>query len=597
MSTFFTILTKVGEAKLANATALGQTVKFAKLAIGDGNGQLPTPNQNQTVLVRELRREPLNLIDVDDQNPNWIICEQVIPENVGGWTIREVGIYDVDGDLIAVGNFPETYKPVLSEGSGRTQTIRVVLQVSSTASVELKIDPSVVLATRKYVDDLHNSLVTAVDPFPQYAGKEKFRFSFHFQRMAILLVPYAESGNKLGKSFVSGRMTFARGAEQYSERLMDIELSIKSSYHSTNFTMLKYREDWPLRFCVLEYEGEQWLALYDDSLSGNAQDADVTFVGQRGVFTAGYTPEYQFKVITYDSSEPVTAPPTNPEVKETIVSLASSNVKDASGKQYYSESFPPLIEKIPDLSSQLSGLSTSINTLSQQTTASIDGLAQQTAADIDALDQETTLGLNSVNHKADSKLPLDVLVGSVVEFSTNQPRSGYVKAQRIELSRSAYPKLWAVVQNASNLTAQAVIDADPKTYAAHYGTGNGTTTFTTPDYHLGHFRRGAKNGVAFGQTEGHAVEYHYHNLPTGTGASEYNFEVYGIPDLMPDGTRIWNKYDSLNPWPINGHIAVTDDVGYISGNDTGQIVGNWANETRPDTINTYVYIFHGEVAV
>lgn len=169
MSKFFTVLTKVGEAKLANATALGQTVQFEKLAIGDGNGALPVPDQNQTQLVNEVRRMPLNSVEIDENNPNWIICEQVIPEDVGGWTIREVGIYDVDGDLIAVGNFPETYKPILEEGSGRTQMVRVVLQVSATATVELKIDPSVVLATRQYVDIQDQKHEAKADPHPQYA--------------------------------------------------------------------------------------------------------------------------------------------------------------------------------------------------------------------------------------------------------------------------------------------------------------------------------------------------------------------------------------------------------------------------------------------
>ncbi|MBY7830886.1 phage tail protein [Vibrio fluvialis] len=168
MSKFFTLLTTVGEAKLANATALGQTVKFEKMAIGDGNGELPVPDQKQTALVNEVRREPLNAVETDPDNPNWIVCEQVIPENVGGWTIREVGIYDVDGDLIAVGNFPETYKPILEEGSGRTQTVRIVLQVSSTATVEIKIDPSVVLATRKYVDEKDAAHQNEANPHPQY---------------------------------------------------------------------------------------------------------------------------------------------------------------------------------------------------------------------------------------------------------------------------------------------------------------------------------------------------------------------------------------------------------------------------------------------
>lgn len=172
MSKFFTILTKVGEAKLANATALGQTVQFEKLAVGDGNGVLPTPDQNQTALINEVRRALLNAVEIDPNNPNWIICEQVIPEDVGGWTIREVGIYDVDGDLIAVGNFPETYKPILEEGSGRTQTVRIVLQVSSSSTVELKIDPSIVLATRDYVGKKVKEHEEKLDPHPQYTQLE-----------------------------------------------------------------------------------------------------------------------------------------------------------------------------------------------------------------------------------------------------------------------------------------------------------------------------------------------------------------------------------------------------------------------------------------
>ncbi|EKO3950180.1 phage tail protein [Vibrio fluvialis] len=176
MSKFFTLLTTVGEAKLANATALGQTVKFEKMAIGDGDGELPVPDQKQTALVNEVRREFLNSVETVPDNPNWIVCEQVIPENVGGWTIREVGIYDIDGDLIAIGNFPETYKPILEEGSGRTQTVRLVLQVSSTATVELKIDPSIVLATRKYSDDQDKAHTDAPDPHPQYAMSANSQF-------------------------------------------------------------------------------------------------------------------------------------------------------------------------------------------------------------------------------------------------------------------------------------------------------------------------------------------------------------------------------------------------------------------------------------
>lgn len=154
MSTkFYTLLTDIGAAKLASAAALGVPLKITHMAVGDGGGALPTPDAKQTALINEKRRAALNMLYIDPQNSSQIIAEQVIPENEGGWWIREVGLFDESGALIAVGNCPESYKPQLAEGSGRTQTVRMVLITSSTDNITLKIDPAVVLATRKYVDD------------------------------------------------------------------------------------------------------------------------------------------------------------------------------------------------------------------------------------------------------------------------------------------------------------------------------------------------------------------------------------------------------------------------------------------------------------
>lgn len=156
MSTkFYTLLTDIGAAKLASAAALGVPLKITHMAVGDGGGVLPTPDSKQTALVNEKRRAALNMLYIDPQNSSQIIAEQVIPENEGGWWIREVGLFDESGALIAVGNCPESYKPQLAEGSGRTQTVRMVLITSSTDNMDnitLKIDPAVVLATRHYVD-------------------------------------------------------------------------------------------------------------------------------------------------------------------------------------------------------------------------------------------------------------------------------------------------------------------------------------------------------------------------------------------------------------------------------------------------------------
>ncbi|MNB98714.1 Phage Tail Collar Domain protein [compost metagenome] len=153
MANYFALLTNQGAAKLANAAALGIPLKLTTMAVGDGNGQTVTPNPAATKLVNEKRRAPLNALFADPINASQLVAEQVIPETVGGWWIRELGLYDEVGTLIAVANCPDTYKPLLSEGSGRTQVIRMVLIVTSTSDVELKIDPAVVLATRKYIDD------------------------------------------------------------------------------------------------------------------------------------------------------------------------------------------------------------------------------------------------------------------------------------------------------------------------------------------------------------------------------------------------------------------------------------------------------------
>lgn len=153
MTKFYAILTNQGAARLANATALGAQLKLTQMAVGDGNGVVPTPDAGQTKLINQQRIAPLNQLSIDPSNPSQIIAEQVIPEDEGGFWIRELGLFDADGVLIAVANCPESYKPKLQEGSGRTQTIRLILIVSSTAAITLKIDPSVVLATRQYVDD------------------------------------------------------------------------------------------------------------------------------------------------------------------------------------------------------------------------------------------------------------------------------------------------------------------------------------------------------------------------------------------------------------------------------------------------------------
>lgn len=151
-SQFFAILTNVGAAKQANADALGVPWKITEMGVGDANDTDPVPSAAQTSLINEWRRRPLNQLFIDPVNPAVIVAEQVIPADEGGYWIREIGLYDADGDLVAVANCPPSFKPIMSQGSGRTQVVRMNFIVSSTGNITLKIDPSVVLATREYVE-------------------------------------------------------------------------------------------------------------------------------------------------------------------------------------------------------------------------------------------------------------------------------------------------------------------------------------------------------------------------------------------------------------------------------------------------------------
>lgn len=157
MSNFYTLLTRVGAALHASAQVNQTTVPWTHMRLGDGNGAAVVPEENQTGLVRQVHTLQITDISVHPDNPNWVVAEAVVPSDVGGWTVREAAIYGGTGGntCIAVGNYPETYKPVLAEGAGREMVMRMVVQISSVATVKLQIDPAVAIASRGWVESLH----------------------------------------------------------------------------------------------------------------------------------------------------------------------------------------------------------------------------------------------------------------------------------------------------------------------------------------------------------------------------------------------------------------------------------------------------------
>ena len=150
---FYTILTAVGKAKIANAAVSGEKVELTEMALGDGGGSYYNPTEDQTELRNEVWRGPIGTVDIDMENPNWIIIQTVVPSQHGGFMIREAGVFDNEGDLIAVGKYPETYKPAVADGSVKDLVIRMILEVSNVSSVMLQVDPTVVLATQQQVNE------------------------------------------------------------------------------------------------------------------------------------------------------------------------------------------------------------------------------------------------------------------------------------------------------------------------------------------------------------------------------------------------------------------------------------------------------------
>jgi hypothetical protein len=174
MSTFYALLTNAGISKITNAQALGQIVHWSHMAVGDGNGSPVTPVATQTALAREKYRGTINSLIVDPNNANQLIAELIIPISVGGWTVREVGIFDTDGVLVAVGNTTEQYKPLLSEGAGSDLIIQMVLALSNSSTVNLQIDPAVILASRAWVTDHFVGKTTTITLTDDLSGSASF---------------------------------------------------------------------------------------------------------------------------------------------------------------------------------------------------------------------------------------------------------------------------------------------------------------------------------------------------------------------------------------------------------------------------------------
>ncbi|WP_439824555.1 phage tail protein [Aeromonas caviae] len=285
---YFAIPTDAGQAKIANAIALGVPLKITHMAVGDGNGQPVTPNAAQTALVREKRRAPINTLFQDPTNQSQLVAEQIIPENVGDWWIREAGIFSEDGTLIAVANTPDTYKPLLSSGAGRTQVIRIVLIVSDTSAVELKIDPAVVLATRKYVDDLmaahkqsrdHPDASETAKGFTRYATQVEVNetVTANQKANAVVTVKTLWGWVKQASETVLGMMKVATQAQTNAGTADDVAVTPKKLKFGFSISLGNANSGSPSFIAFPDWFGALLIQFGSAASDASTGDATVTF--------------------------------------------------------------------------------------------------------------------------------------------------------------------------------------------------------------------------------------------------------------------------------------------------------------------------------
>ena len=534
---FFTILTATGRNKLAAATATGTPLTLTQMAVGDGDPATPggayySPTEAQTALKHEVWRGAINHLAVDANNPNWIVAELVIPDNVGGFYIREVGLFDSTGAMIAVGKFPESYKPTLAAGSNKQLYVRMILEVANTSAVTLLVDPSVVLATRQYCDDKVAAEINKLD------GKQSVRVA---TTAAIALsglltidgVVLAAGDRVLVKNqaaaadngiyvVAAGNWMRAADADAAIEVTPGMFVSVEQGTANAD-SVWQLVTDAPISLGVTGLVFE----MVDGKTGVVAGTYRSVTVNQRGQVTGGTNP-------TTLAGFGITDAASQSGVQQNSYSVAAA----AGTADAISAAYAPAITALSH-GMTLYVRAAAANTSTAPTFTPNNGtLAAKRivkGSGVSLVPGDISGGGHWMELQFDKTLDRWVLLnpatgiaslpaGSVIYVAQSTPPSGYLKANGAAISRTAYAALFAAI-------------------GTTFGAGDGGTTFNLPDLRGEFLRgwddsRGIDSGRAFGSLQKGSPIVHDDN----SGQANFNPVGLGLltagdpwTDALPEG--------------------------------------------------------------
>lgn len=493
---FFTILTATGRSKLARAVVENTPLALTHMAVGSGNNDAYyTPGEDQTSLKHEVWRGPLNNLSVSPENPNWIVAECVIPDNVGGFYIREMGLFDTAGTLIAVGRFPESYKPTMVDGSNKQLYVRMILEVSNTASVTLLVDQSIALATHQYVDNKISSELQKLD------RKESVRVA------TTSPITLSDLQTIDGISLVSGDRVLVKNQGSAKDNGIYIASSDAWARSADANTSSKVTPDLSVPVEEgIENADSVWMLVTDGPITLGSTALEFDWVGKRNLVTQKALQTQAHTAFTTTGSSP----------------NFTFNISPALGTYIAGHRF-----RVRFHSSGSGSDTISINSLGNIGLKQYNSNGQKIPAIIMA-EQLADIEYDGTDFIVLNPIPYNH-PGEVVFFARNTPPIGFLKANGAAISRTTYAALFAVV-------------------GTTFGIGDGATTFNLPDLR-GEFIRGWDDGRgvdtqrAFGSSQVDLFKAHKHRFINeyGTAAerfiafSEYNSE--GVDVSLLSGTR------------------------------------------------------------